>query len=1515
MMDPKPFKEVFPQLKSSVSDSLLSFITVNRLAYSKDRKFLYIYADLTRLIDRESLLRMERAVTEQFLSDTGITAQMILHFSLPDTYTLSAIVDEYRDSLVDELAERNPLYKSFLKKSVFRVEEEQDLIIELEDNPLVRLREKDWKAHFQEIFRNRFDYDIHVMMAYTGAYEPKLIRNHPDTVTAVLQNDSTTDAERPPFDEDVRKDDAAEAAAAAEDGKDAAPKKEASKKETPKKEDGKKGVTRASGKLNAGSGKGPGTVRTSKVIRSADDPNLIYGRNFDDEIKSISSYGVNEEGTMAVKGCIIATDVREMRNGERSIFTFAMTDYTDSIQVKLFVANEDVETLTGKLKKGQWIRLKGLAQYDTYDKEVSIRNVQGITMTDPDDTRRRMDNALEKRVELHCHSKFSEKDGLADLKGLLDTARGWGHKAMALTDHGYLYGFPEAYHYLRDRKISDFKVIYGVEGYLVDDTKQTIVRPENRALNDTCVVFDLETTGLSPVNDRIIEIGAVKIENGQVIDRFSSFVDPGRPIPFRIENLTGISDAMVKGAGTIEEILPRFRAFIGDAFLVAHNAEFDVSFLSQNLKQCGIPFEPFSYADTLGIAHAFLRHLKNYTLDTVAKELNVVLENHHRAVDDAECCAMIFLKFIRRFREQDITLLKDAQAFIKPTPEEIRKMHSHHVIILVKNETGRVNLYRTVSDSLLTYYGGRPSRPRIPKSLLQERREGLIIGSACSMGELFNAVLEGQTAEEIERIVSFYDFLEVQPIGNNQYLYHDNKFDIRTPQDLQALNRKIVELGEYYHKPVCATGDVHFIDPEDSIYRTILQAGSGYKESEETPLYFRTTDEMLEEFSYLGAEKAYEIVVKNTNMIADQVEVISPVRPDKCPPVIENADVDLKNACFKKAHEIYGDPLPPIVEERLNKELTSIIGNGYAVMYMIAEKLVSKSVSDGYLVGSRGSVGSSLAATMSGITEVNPLKPHYVCPHCHYSDFDSDEVNAYEKGAGCDMPDKLCPVCKKPLKKDGFNIPFETFLGFKGDKEPDIDLNFSGEYQSKAHAYTEVIFGKGQTFRAGTIGTVAEKTAIGYALHYFEEQGIQKRRCEIERLAKNIEGVLRTSGQHPGGIVVLPIGEDINTFTPIQHPANDQTTNIVTTHFEYHSIDHNLLKLDLLGHDDPTMIRMLQDLTGVDPRQFPLDSPEVMQLFKDTSSLGITPEDIRGCKLGALGVPEFGTDFAMNMVLECKPQHLSDLVRIAGMAHGTDVWTGNNQVLINSGQATIQTAICCRDDIMEYLISQGMDPAESFTIMESVRKGKGLKPGWEKDMVEHQVPDWYIWSCKKIKYMFPKAHAAAYVMMAWRIAYCKVFYPLEYYCAYFSIRADGFNYEKMAQGKGRIEEEMDAYERVPEHSAKEELEYRDMRITQEFYARGFDFVPIDVMKVQSTLFTIVDKKHLMPSLTSIDGMGEIAADTVIDAREKGPFTSIADFRNRTKVSQTLIDQMQSLHILSDLPQDDQLSLFDAFSMR
>ncbi|MBP5225497.1 MAG: PHP domain-containing protein, partial [Lachnospiraceae bacterium] len=716
----------------------------------------------------------------------------------------------------------------------------------------------------------------------------------------------------------------------------------------------------------AGKGKGRGAVRTPRTVRVSDDPNLIYGRPFDDEIRPLSSYGANDEGTVAVKGRIFGQEVREMRNGERSIISFAVTDGTDSIMVKLFVSNDDAEELAGRLKDGEWIRMKGLAQYDSFDKEVSVRHVQGILKEEPEPALKRHDEAAEKRVELHCHSKFSEKDGLADLDRLLDTARAWGHPALALTDHGYVYGFPEALHYLQKGKISDFKVIYGVEGYLVDDTKETVVRPGNRALSDTCVVFDLETTGLSPVQDRIIEIGAVKLSDGQIVDRFSAFVDPDMPIPFRIENLTGISDEMVRGAEKIGEILPRFMDFVGDSYLVAHNAEFDVSFLSEKLKQCGIPFTPFSYADTLGIAHAMLRHLKSYSLDAVAKEMNVPLGSHHRAVDDAECCAGIHGIFIRRFRAQGITTLKEAQDFVKPTADDIRRMHSHHVIILVKNETGRVNLYRTVSDSLLKYYGGRPARPRIPKSLLQERREGLIIGSACSMGELFNAVLEGQTDEELERIVSFYDYLEVQPVGNNQYLYGDTHYDIRTPEDLQALNRRIVALGDYYGKPVCATGDVHFIEPEDSIYRTILQAGSGYKESEETPLYFRTTEEMLEEFSYLGAEKAYEIVVRNTNRIADSIDVISPVRPDKCPPVIENADTDLKTACFRKAYEIYGNPLPPIVEERLNKELTSIIGNGYAVMYMIAEKLVKKSVSDGYLVGSRGSVGSSLAATMSG---------------------------------------------------------------------------------------------------------------------------------------------------------------------------------------------------------------------------------------------------------------------------------------------------------------------------------------------------------------------------------------------------------------------------------------------------------------------------------------------------------------------------------------------------------------------
>lgn len=907
----------------------------------------------------------------------------------------------------------------------------------------------------------------------------------------------------------------------------------------------------------------------------------------------------------------------------------------------------------------------------------------------------------------------------------------------------------------------------------------------------------------------------------------------------------------------------------------------------------------------------------------MAKALNISLENHHRAVDDAGATAEIFVRFVEMLKEREIDTLKELNQFGSMNPDAIRKLPSHHAVILAKNETGRVNLYRLVSMSHLQYFS---RMPRIPKSEFLRYRDGLIIGSACEAGELFQAVLNGKSEEQIAKLVDFYDYLEIQPIGNNRFMIaSDRVSNVRSEEDLRDLNRKIVRLGEKFQKPVVATCDVHFLDPEDEVYRRIIMAGKGFTDADEqAPLYLHTTEEMMEEFSYLGTAKAHEVVIENPNKIADMIEKISPVRPDKCPPVIDNSDQQLRDICYKKAHEMYGENLPDVVTERLERELHSIISNGFAVMYIIAQKLVWKSNEDGYLVGSRGSVGSSFVATMAGITEVNPLSPHYYCPHCHYSDFDSEEVRAFAGGCGWDMKDKDCPVCGHPLIKDGFDIPFETFLGFKGNKEPDIDLNFSGDYQSNAHKYTEVIFGKGQTFRAGTIGTLADKTAFGFVKNYYEERGSRKRNCEIDRIVQGCTGIRRSTGQHPGGIIVLPHGEDINSFTPVQHPANDMTTDIITTHFDYHSIDHNLLKLDILGHDDPTMIKTLEELINsdameneydgkehvFDARDIPLDDPDVMSLFANTSALGITPEDIDGCPVGCLGIPEFGTDFVIQMVVDTKPKTLSDLIRISGLSHGTDVWLNNAQTLILEGKATISTAICTRDDIMTYLINKGMDSELSFTIMEKVRKGKGLTPEFEKSMKEAGVPDWYIWSCKKIKYMFPKAHAAAYVMMAYRIAYCKVNYPLAYYAAYFGIRADAFSYEIMCQGKETLNYYYREYKSRQDHLSKKEQDtMKDMKIVQEMYARGLEFTPIDIYRAKATKFRIIDGK-LMPPLSSIDGMGDKAAEAVEQASRDGKYLSKDDFRQRTKASKTVIDKMADLGLLSDLPESNQLSLFD-----
>ena len=1086
-----------------------------------------------------------------------------------------------------------------------------------------------------------------------------------------------------------------------------------------------------------------------------------------------------------------------------------------------------------------------------------------------------MDTSIDKRVELHCHTKMSDMDGVSDVKDIVKRAMKWGHKAIAITDHGDVQAFPDANHTVPSD--SDFKVIYGVEAYLVDDLKGMVTDSQNQNLDADYVVFDLETTGFSPEVNRIIEIGAVKVKNGAIVDKFSTFVNPEVPIPFRIEQLTSINDSMVIDAPVIADILPEFMKFCEGCVMVAHNADFDMSFIKKNCQRLDIPCAP-TIVDTVALARVLLPNLNRFKLDTVAKALGVSLDNHHRAVDDAGCTAEIFVKFIAMLKDRGVSTLDEVNALGTSSVQNVQKMPTYHAIILATCDQGRTNLYRLVSLAHIKYYH---RRPRIPKSEFIKYRDGLLIGSACEAGELYRAILNGRPEEEITRLVNFYDYLEIQPLGNNAFLVRDEDSPIASNDDLIEINKKIVRLGEEFHKPVVATCDVHFLDPDDEIYRRIIMA-----------------------------------VIKNTNLIADMCEKISPVRPDKCPPVIENSDQMLRDICYNKAHKMYGDPLPEIVQERLDRELNSIISNGYAVMYIIAQKLVWKSNEDGYLVGSRGSVGSSFVATMSGITEVNPLHAHYLCKHCQYSDFDSDLVKSYSGRSGCDMPDKICPRCGKPLSKEGFDIPFETFLGFKGNKEPDIDLNFSGEYQSKAHKYTEVIFGEGQTFKAGTIGTLADKTAFGYVKNYYEERGVHKRNCEIDRIVLGCVGVRRTTGQHPGGIVVLPMGEQIYTFTPIQHPANDMTVDITTTHFDYHSIDHNLLKLDILGHDDPTMIRMLQDLTGVDPTQIPLDDKAVMSLFQDTSALGITPDDLVNCQLGALGIPEFGTDFAMGMLIDTQPTEFSDLVRIAGLSHGTDVWLGNAQTLIQEKKATISTAICTRDDIMIYLISMGLDSEESFKIMENVRKGIVAKgkcdkwPEWKQDMIDHNVPDWYIWSCEKIKYMFPKAHAAAYVMMAWRIAYCKVFYPLAYYAAYFSIRATAFSYELMCQGKEKLEGYMHEYEkRKDELSKKEQDTYKDMRLVQEMYARGFEFLPIDIYTSEPHHFQIVDGK-LLPALNTIDGLGDNAAVAIAEAAKDGPFLSKDDFRQRTKVSKTTIELMSDLGLFGDIPESNQLSLFD-----
>ena len=1266
----KTLQETMPDLRT------VSFITENadrimieKMTMTRSRDRLRIYLHAPFLIQKKDIYAMEAAVKKQYFRNKPVRVEVRERFHLADMTPRAAYL-AYRESLLLEL-KTNSLFAYNLFRGAEPEFTDSALMLKLPDSLLAATRGEELAEYLRNVFRDRLGFDLSVRIKkqlVQAASEPDAgLEQEIARVTALYREKQ----------EEERASRAAE--------QTAAPKKKHEKKT----------------KLTASRG---------------------FGYDFEGEPVPLDKI---EEGMgpIVVQGQIIALDMRVLSTGNL-LYSFVLTDRRDSIRVKVFIKPEDQENLEAYIKKDTYVALKAEPEADRYDHELTLSHVSGIRPAEAAEKKERKDQAPVKRVELHAHTQMSEMDAFTHVDEYIERAAEWGHKAVAVTDHGVVQSFPDAFHKWQSlrKKGKDIKILYGCEGYLVDDA-------------------------------------------------------PGM------------------------------------------------------------------------------------------------------------------------------------------SKEEILQAPTYHIIILAKNETGRVNLYRLVSESHLNYFR---RRPRIPRSLLTECREGLILGSACEAGELYRALLRDASEEELAKIVSFYDYLEVQPLGNNAYLTRTGRNGrIYTQAELEGFVRKILELGRQFAKPVAATCDVHFLNPEDEVYRRIVQKGQGFADADsQPPLYFRTTEEMMAEFAFLDYSEAKQIVVDDPNRIADWCEVIEPVRPDKCPPKIEGSEEELQKLCYERAHDWYGETLPEQVSVRLEKELKSIIGNGYAVMYIIAQRLVKKSNDDGYLVGSRGSVGSSLVATLSGISEVNPLPPHYRCPKCRHSIFDNEETRKNAGGAGVDMAPLTCPVCGEEMIRDGYDIPFETFLGFKGDKEPDIDLNFSGEYQSKAHEYTEVLFGKGCTFKAGTITGLADKTAYGYTLKYFEEKGIVKRRCEIDRIAAGCVGTRRTTGQHPGGIVVMPRGENIYSFTPIQHPANDVNSNIVTTHFDYHSIDHNLLKLDILGHDDPTMIRRLEDLLGIDMTKVPINDPDVLALFKGTESLGIRSEDIGGCPLGTLGVPEFGTDFAMGIVQDAKPESVADLVRIAGIAHGTDVWKGNVQDLIVNGTASLKESICTRDDIMLYLISKGMDPALSFKIMESVRKGKVAKkgepnwPNWKEQLIEHNVPDWYIGSAEKIQYMFPKAHAAAYVMMALRVAYCKVHYPLEYYTAYYSIRADGFDYALMCRGREELAKNLELFRRNKDTlSDKEKLVLRDMRLVEEMYARGFAFTPIDIYKAKAKRFQIVDGK-IMPSFVSIAGLGEQAAVSLEEAAAEGKFLSREDLLQRSKLSSTMVDTMYQLGILGNMAESNQLSFSD-----
>lgn len=1437
------FLDVFPQLHVDAPiKEMLKDAKIKKINVYKEDKAIEILLDVKNIIYREILEQLSRQIQKQF---KGINKVYLKSKYISDDDLLnnkdskSKVIHLYWDSILHSINDKHPIGTGILKDCHWKLKDNY-LVLKVSNNQSSYLRKNELDKKIKWMLNEELGLNMEVVFEEEMITKDKK-KIYEDNLSNIehdiVENLLATSTTQVINTEEV---------------KDHMPDKE-----TP-------------------------------------DP-VILGKDINSEAIRIKDI-TEESDEVVIQGDILSIEYREI-NHSKYIVTFDITDYEDSITVKFFVKKNIFENaIKNRLKEKCHVWVKGLIQYDNFSKEIVLMAKDIVEKTSK---LIRIDQAQEKRIELHAHTQMSSMDGIVSVTALIERAAKWGHPAIAITDHGVVQAYPDA---ASASKKYGIKVIYGIEAYLVDDLNAVIQNPQNQTLEDEYTVFDIETTGLSPTKDKITEIGAIKIKNGKIIDYFSCFVNPEMPIPANIQELTGITDEMVKDAATIEHVLPDFLKFIGDSVLVAHNANFDVSFIRTAAENMSLSVQN-TVLDTLELSRLLFPSLSRHKLDIVAKHLGVSLENHHRAVDDAKATAEIFIKCIDILKEKNIQNLNEINA-LAGAEIDVKKLKTYHAVILVKNQTGLINLYKLVSFSHLEYFN---KRPRIPKSLYLKYKEGLMIGTACEAGELYRAILNKKSDEEIKRIASFYDYLEIQPLDNNQFLIDNGT--VESVDELKKINMNIVELGTLLNKPVVATCDVHFLDPQDEVFRRIIMAGQGFSDADnQAPLYLRTTEEMLEEFSYLGEKKAREVVIDNPNKINQFIENIKPIPDETFPPKIEGAEEELTRITMEKAKSIYGDPLPPAVQNRLDRELNAIIKNGFAVMYIIAQKLVWKSLEDGYLVGSRGSVGSSFVATMASITEVNPLPPHYICPNCKYSDFDSEMVKSFAGGSGCDMPDKICPKCGEMMNKDGHDIPFETFLGFDGDKEPDIDLNFSGEYQPRAHSYTEELFGKDYVYRAGTIGTLAEKTAYGFVKKYMESKNIVLRKAEVNRLVKGCTGIKRTTGQHPGGLMIVPKDKEIYEFCPVQRPANDVNSPVITTHFDYHSISGRLLKLDILGHDDPTVIRMLEDLTGVNPRKIPLDDENTMSLFSSTKALNVSPEQIN-CEVGTLGLPEFGTKFVRQMLIDTKPKTFSELIRISGLSHGTDVWLNNAQDLIRDGTASLSEVICTRDDIMVYLINKGVEKKHAFKIMEKVRKGKGLEPDDEEAMKAAGVPQWYIDSCKKIKYMFPKAHAAAYVMMAFRIAHFKVYYPEAFYATYFTVRAEDFDYCLMCKGENKVRKAIKEYEEKGNNlTTKEKGTLTVLEIVLEMYARGFKFIPIDLYKSDAVTFKLTPE-GILPPLNALQGLGNTAAFNIVKAREEGEFLSVEDFVERAKISRPVVEIMRENEILTGIPESSQLSLF------